>query len=219
MTRLWKFLWPRVAESSTIMYELQMLVWILKKALGYHALVLGAVACKTPIERKPSAPPSTHVTWFRFFIFLPCSLACSWFFATFVSLLRQLVKASLMQPCHLGVGPQLYRLSWIAAWNRSSCHMAMFCMNQNCQWCMHCSALAAIWTGLNLTSCWTMSKFMEWWYALRAATGQSLHIVLIDSTRVHKLGDGRLKLGPGCVMKNRCWGLNDTQLQQPRPKI
>jgi len=88
--------------------------------------------------------------------------------------------------------------------------MAMFCMNQSCQWCMHCSALAAIWTGMNLTSCWTMSKFMEWWYALRAATGQSLHIVLIDSTRVHKLGDGRLKLGPGCVMKNRCWGLNDT---------
>ena len=67
MTRLWKFLWQRVAESSTIMYELQMLVWILKKALDYHELVLGAVACKTPIERKPSAPPSTHVTWFHFF--------------------------------------------------------------------------------------------------------------------------------------------------------
>lgn len=54
-------------KAAPSLYELQMLVWTLKKALDYHELVLGAVACKTPIEQKLSAPPWTHVTWFQFF--------------------------------------------------------------------------------------------------------------------------------------------------------
>jgi hypothetical protein len=67
-----------------------------------------------------------------------------------------------MQPCHIGPGPRFYRLFldagrellpkwpwsvWIRSW---SVHL-LHCCTQHCQWCMHCTASAGIWTRLNLT--------------------------------------------------------------------
>jgi hypothetical protein len=75
--------------------------------------------------------------------FPPCSLACSWFFATSICKLAETACQDLPDAT-LSLGRRDTVLSAFldAAWNQ----MAMFCMDQSCQWC---SALAAVWTGLN----------------------------------------------------------------------
>ena len=135
------------------------------KALNHHELVLG-VTCKTSIEQKPSAHPSKHVAWIQFFALFFCLFLVLCFLCKFCATTCQGLPDATLSHSHRGPGPRFYRLFSGAA--GSSCQnghdlyesdlVARVCCTQHWQWCMHCTASAGIWTGLDLTWWWTMSK-------------------------------------------------------------
>lgn len=128
------------------------------KVLNHHELVLD-VTCKTSIEQKPSAHPSKHVTWIQFFALFFCLFLVLCFLCKFCATTCQGLPDATLSHAHIGPGPQFYRLFSEAA--GSSCQnghdlyesdlVARVCCTQHWQWCMHCTASAGIWTGLDLT--------------------------------------------------------------------
>ena len=150
--------------------------------------------------------------------FSPCSFACSWFFAFFVSFVRQLVKASLMQPCHIvrGPGPRFYRLFSDAA--GSSCQNGHDLYESDLV--ARIAASAGIWTGLDLTWWWTMSKklYRVWSSTLTVSTGQSLCILFSAILLVTTIDVvmGSWNWGGGAWVANERWVLWSSTTLQPR---
>ena len=123
------------------------------KVLNHHELVLG-VTCKTSIEQKPSAHPSKHVTWIQFFALFFCLFLVLCFLCKFCATTCQGLPDATLSHSHRGPGPRFYRLFSDAA--RSSCQNGHDLYESDLV--ARIAASAGIWTGLDLTWWWKMSK-------------------------------------------------------------